>query len=189
MLENDKMEDIIAVLNDGGLILYPTDTIWGIGCDATNADAVKKVYQLKRRVPTKPYVLLADSLDLVEQYVYQVHPRIDNLLQYHTRPLTVIYDKAKNLPENAIAEDGSVAIRVAMDDFCKRLISAFGKPLVATSANISDQPFPTNFGSVSSEIIQGVDYVVKWRQHEKQIGEPSVIVKLSRKGELVFIRE
>lgn len=188
MLENDKLEDIIHALDTNGLILFPTDTIWGIGCDATNAEAVDKVYQLKQRDPSKPFILLADSIEMVKDYVDQVHPRIDTLLVYHTRPLTVIYDKARNLPSNLVATDQSIGIRIPQDPFCKNLIKAYGKPLVATSANISNEPFPSNFGEISSAVIKGVDYVVKHRQQEKTLGEPSVIVRVSEKGELIFLR-
>lgn len=187
-VENDNLEDIIAVLESGGLILYPTDTIWGIGCDATNPEAVQKVYDLKRRDASKPFVLLANTLDLVKQYVEEVHPRLENLLQYHTRPLTVVYPKSKNLPPIATHESGSVAIRVATDQFCQQLIQAFGKPLISSSANISTEPFPANFGEISSEIIQGVDYVVKSRQYDQTNAEPSVIVMVTEDGEFNFLR-
>lgn len=187
-VENDNLEEIIAVLNNGGLILYPTDTIWGVGCDATNAQAVQKVYELKRRDLSKPFVLLADTLDLVKQYVEEVHPRLENLLQYHTRPLTVVYPQSKNLPAVAVHSSGSVAMRVATDDFCQRLIRAFGKPLVSSSANISTEPFPANFGEISSDIIQGVDYVVKSKQYDQTKREPSVIVSINEEGEFNFLR-
>ena len=188
MFELDNLEDIIGTLQKGGLILYPTDTIWGIGCDATNAAAVEQVYELKKRDRTKSFVLLADSVDMVKRYVRHLHPRIDTLLHFHVRPLTVVYKEARNLPSNVVAPDGSIAIRIVQDAFCKKLISALGKPLVSTSANISNEPFPTNFGSISSEVIRGVNYVVKYRQHEKPNGEPSVVVKFDEDGELVFLR-
>jgi len=189
MFERDKLEDITNVLHDGGTILYPTDTIWGIGCDATNADAVHKIFALKKREITKPFVLLVDSLDMLQNYVVHLHPRIETLLLYHTKPLTVIYEEGKNLPDISVAADRSVAVRVVLDSFCKELIGKFGKPLIATSANVSDQPFPANFGGISSDILCGVDYVVKWKQGEKKQNEPSVIVRLSDKEDLIFIRE
>lgn len=188
-VENDKLEDIIAVLDAGGIILYPTDTIWGLGCDATNSEAVKRVYELKKRDLSKPFILLADSLKTVKDYVFEVHPRMENLLMYHTRPLTVVYPKAKNLPEIAIDRSGSVAIRVASGGFCQRLLKAYGKPLVSTSANISTESFPGNFGEISSIVVQAVNYVVKAQAGDKPSGEPSVIVQVGENGEFVFLRE
>lgn len=189
MFGKDNLERIIDVLNDDGLILYPTDTIWGIGCDATNAQAVQRIFNLKQRPSNKPFVLLVDSIEMLKDYVEQVHPRIETLLLHHLKPLTVVYDQAKNLPEISYAKEGSVAIRVTMDSFSKELISQFGKPLIATSANVSDRPFPANFGGISSDVITGVDYVVKWKQGEKKIGAPSVIARLGDKQELEFLRE
>ncbi|MFK8105032.1 MAG: L-threonylcarbamoyladenylate synthase [Saprospiraceae bacterium] len=189
MFENDKLEDIIDVLKTSGLILYPTDTIWGIGCDACDEEAVRKVYQLKQSTHDENFVLLVDSLAMLKKYVAEVHPRIDTLLSYHIRPLTVVYEEAKDLAPSVIAPDGSIAVRIVQDDFCKNLIQAFGRPLVATSANIHNQAFPSNFGAISSEVIRQVDYVVKARQSEKSLQEPSVLVKVSPKGELVFLRE
>ncbi len=189
MVKNYILTDITDVLVKGGLLLFPTDTIWGIGCDATNDEAIRKIYTLKKRDLSQKFIILVDSLDMLRNYVQEVPPKIDNLLLYHERPLTVIYEKAKNLPDILISEDGSIAIRVVVDDFCKDLIHQFGKPIVATSANVSGSPFPPNFGGISSEIIQGVDYVVKNKQNSKVAGQPSVLIKLSEKGELIFLRE
>lgn len=189
MVHNYDLDGALSTLQDGGLILYPTDTIWGIGCDATNAQAVDQVYELKRRDRSKPFILLVDSIEMLKNYVAHLHPRLETLLLYHVRPLTIVFDQAINLPDITKAPDGSVAIRMIQDPFCKDLIKACGFPLVATSANISDEPFPSNFGSVSSEVIRGVDYVVKHRQHEKVMGKPSVMVKLSEKEELIFLRD
>jgi L-threonylcarbamoyladenylate synthase len=187
--EKDQISDIIRVLASGGTMLYPTDTIWGIGCDATNEAAVQKIYDLKQRHKGKGFVILVSDIAMLRTYVRQVHPRIDTLLAYHTRPLTVVYDKSKNLPDNVTAPDSSIAIRVTNDPFCRELISTFGKPLVATSANVSDKGFPHHFGEISSEIIEGVDYVVKYRQSDKGKHEPSVIVRMGEGEELDFVRE
>lgn len=189
MFERDNLEKITHVLDQGGTILYPTDTIWGIGCDATNEEAVKKIYTLKNRNLSKPFVLLVDSIDMLRDYVVHLHPRIETLLLYHVKPLTVVYDEGKNLPNISMAENRSVAIRVVLDKFCKEIIGAYGKPLVATSANVSNQPFPANFGGISSDILSGVDYVCKWKQDSKMQNEPSVIVRLGDKEELEFLRE
>lgn len=187
--EKDQIADIVRTLALGGTILYPTDTIWGVGCDATNEDAVQKIYDLKQRNTGKGFVILVSDLQMLREYVRHVHPRIDTLLAYHTRPITVIYDKSKNLPNNVTAPDDSIAVRVANDPFCRELISTFGKPLVATSANVSNKGFPHHFGEISSEIIEGVDYVVKYRQSDKSKHEPSVIVRMSEGEELDFVRE
>lgn len=191
MTDDYKLNPIQTTLNEGGLILYPTDTIWGIGCDATNPEAVEKVYELKNRDRSKPFVLLVSSIDMLKNYVEHVHPRVETLLTHHLQPLTFIYDKAQNLPDCVLGPGGSVAIRIPQDDYCKTLIEEFGKPLVATSANISDEPFPRYFGEISSQVIQGVDFVEKHRQGDKTMGAPSVIAKLSDpvKAELVFLRD
>lgn len=190
MLFQDKLSDIIDVLQRGGIILYPTDTIWGIGCDATNEAAVARVAQLKQRDPSKSgFVVLVDSLDMLQKHVAHIHPRIETLLAFHSRPLTVIYDEGINLAPNALAPDGSVAIRIAQDNFCRVLIHELGRPIISTSANVSNEAFPSHFGAISSAIIQGVDYVVRYRQEDHNVGEPSVIVRLSSDEELDFIRE
>ena len=188
MFEKDKMEDITSVLSKGGLILYPTDTIWGIGCNACDEKAIDRIYQLKQRATTKNFVILVDSIEMLKKYVREIPPRIETLLYYHIRPLTLVFEDARNLPGNLIASDNTIAIRIAQDEFCKELIGTFGFPLVATSANISGEPFPANFGEISSDIIKGVDYIVKIRRHEKTMGEPSVIAKLGDDGELEFLR-
>lgn len=185
----DDTQQIKEILLNDGIILYPTDTIWGVGCDATNPVAIERIYNLKERDRSKPFVLLVSDIDMLKNYIEAGHPRMETLLSFHVRPLTVIYDKGKNLPANAVSGDGSVAIRIVKDVFCQQLISDLGRPLVASSANISGQPFPANFGEVSSEVIQGVDYVVNHRRDDKTVSEPSVIVKCTPKGELVFIRE
>jgi L-threonylcarbamoyladenylate synthase len=179
--EKDQIADIVRTLALGGTILYPTDTIWGVGCDATNEDAVQKIYDLKQRNTGKGFVILVSDLQMLREYVRHVHPRMDTI--------TVIYDKSKHLPNNVTAPDGSIAVRVANDPFCRELISSFGKPLVATSANVSDKGFPHHFGEISSEIIERVDYVVKYRQSDKSKHEPSVIVRMSEGEELDFVRE
>lgn len=189
MVQHYDLEPTLSCLADGGLILYPTDTVWGIGCDATNEEAVEKVFELKKRDRSKPFVLLASSIAMLKKYVKRVHPRIETLLLYHSRPLTIIYEKGVDLAKNATAADGSVAIRIPNDVFCRELIERFGKPLVATSANISGTPFPVHFGQISSSVIMGVDKVVKHRQLDKEMREPSVIARLDREGELVFLRE
>lgn len=188
-LPEHQFTHLVNGIHNGDIFLFPTDTIWGIGCDATNVTAVQRIYDLKRRVPEKPYVLLVSSIEMIKDYVHQVHPRIETLLLHHKRPLSVVYPCAINLPPISVAQDGSVAIRVVQDTFCQKLINAVGRPLVATSANISNQPFPGNFGEISSEILSGVDQVVKLRQDEKTLNNPSVMITMSKQGEVVFLRK
>jgi L-threonylcarbamoyladenylate synthase len=188
-LLRDDIFEIAALLEKGSVICYPTDTIWGIGCDALNEEAIARVSQIKGRAPEKGYVLLVSSIDMLKKYATRVHPRLETLLSFHQRPLTVIYDRTTGLPGSVKAPNGSVAIRVAQDQFCQELIEAFGRPILSTSANKSGEPFPPTFGGISSEILGAVDYVVKFRQDDKEPGEPSAIAKLDRHMELEFIRE
>ena len=151
------------VMQKGGIILYPTDTIWGIGCDATNAEAVKRVYDIKKRADSKAMLVLVDSSVKVDFYVRDVPAVAWDLIDYATKPLTIIYDGARNLAENLLAEDGSVGIRVTGEAFSKELCFRFRKAIVSTSANISGQPSPANFSEISEEIKQAVDYIVGLR--------------------------
>lgn len=189
MFEKDDLDTIINTLDEGGVILYPTDTIWGLGCDALNEEAIDKVYEIKKRPKDNPLIIIASSIDMIKSYVATMHPKIETLLVYHERPLTVVYEKAANLPENLIQADGSVAIRLVKDEFCRQMIEELGRPIVSTSANMSGEPFPSNFGQISSDIISQADYIVKYRQDDKELNEPSALIKLSKKGELIFIRK
>jgi L-threonylcarbamoyladenylate synthase len=188
MFGKDNLDEIIDILDEGGIILYPTDTIWGIGCDSFNKNAIEKVYKIKNRPAHKPLSILVDSIDMLKNYVPEIHPKVETLIAYHERPLTIIYENAKKLPENLVSVDGSIAIRIVKDPFCIALIRRFGRPIVSTSANVSGEPFPINFGQISSEIISQSDYVVKHRQDDKSEGEPSVMIRLSPKAELIFVR-
>lgn len=188
---NDFSEDIeqcLAVLEKGGTILYPTDTIWGLGCDATNAQAVEKIYQVKERPANKSMiVLVADERDLL-QYVAGLDLQVFDYLEKVQKPTTVIYEGAIGLADNVINADGSVAIRVVKEPFCKHLIKRFRRPLVSTSANISGEAAPGIFNEVADTIKQRVDYIVKYRQKEANSAEPSSIVKWERGG-VTVIRE
>jgi len=177
------------VMQKGGVILYPTDTIWGIGCDATNAEAVKRVYDIKRRADSKAMLVLVDSSVKVDFYVRDVPAVAWDLIDYATKPLTIIYDGARNLAENLLAEDGSVGIRVTSEEFSKELCFRFRKAIVSTSANISGQPSPANFSEISEEVKQAVDYIVGYRQDEVGHPRPSSIIKLGKGGEVKIIRE
>lgn len=188
-MENDDLEHVAQILQQDGVILYPTDTIWGLGCNAQSDRAINKLISIKGRATEKGFVVLVDSLEMLKCYVQEVSPKIETLLSHHTRPLTVIYPNPINLSPLVCALDGSVAIRVVKDEFCQELIWASGVPLISTSANISGKPFPANFGEISSEILRAADYVVKYRQNDRTKAEPSIIVKVTEKKELEFIRK
>ena len=177
------------VLNKGGVILYPTDTIWGIGCDATNEEAVKRVYEIKRRADNKAMLVLVDNAVKVDFYVNQAPEVAFDLIELATNPLTIIYDDAKNLASNLIAEDGSVGIRVTSEEFSNQLCFRFRKAIVSTSANVSGEPSPRTFSEISEEIKQAVDYVVQSRQYEKVVSKSSSIIKLGKGGQVKVIRE
>lgn len=185
----EEIKKACEVMWKGGVILYPTDTIWGIGCDATNAEAVRRVYEIKKRVDSKAMLVLVDSPVKVDFYVRDVPQVAWDLIEYATKPLTVIYDGARNLAENLLAEDGSVGIRVTGEAFSKELCFRFRKAVVSTSANISGMPSPANFGQISEEVKQAVDYIVGYRQEEESTPKPSSIIKLGRGGEVKIIRE
>jgi len=182
------IEQTILILSKGGVILYPADTIWGIGCDATNQEAIKQVYSIKGRSYTKPLIVLVASTQQLYEIVTSVHPRIDTLLHFHERPLTVIYPAAKAQYRHLAAEEGTIAVRVVKTGFCHELLEAYGKPLVSTSANISGQESPVKFGSISSEIISLVDFALPAFTEKDITGIPSVIARYDGNGELDFLR-
>lgn len=185
----EEIRKACEVLQKGGVILYPTDTVWGIGCDATNEEAVKRVYEIKRRADSKAMLVLVDSDVKVDFYVKDVPEVAWELIQYATKPLTVIYDDARNLAPNLIGEDGSVGIRVTSEEFSKQLCFRFRKAIVSTSANISGEPSPASFSEIQDEIKQAVDYIVEYRQDEPAGAKPSSILKLGRGGLIKIIRE
>ncbi len=176
-------------MRKGGVILYPTDTVWGIGCDAANSDAVKRVYDIKRRADNKAMLLLVDNADRISRYVGKVPMVAWDLIELADKPLTIIYDGARNLAPNLIAEDGSIGIRVTSELFSKELCYRFQKAVVSTSANISGEPTPRYFAEISKEIIDAVDYVVNYKQLEKGTPKASSIIKLSENGTVAVIRE
>lgn len=186
------MEDIkkaIDTLNSGGVILYPTDTVWGIGCDATNEKAVEKIYQIKQRSDQKSMLILLDNSNKISSYINEIPDVAWNLIEFSDKPLTIIFSGAKNLAPNIIAQDGSIGIRISDDPFNQNLIQKFRKPIVSTSANISGQISPLNFAEISQEIIESVDYVVKWRQDDFSNSQASSIIKLEPNGEIEIIRK
>lgn len=184
----EEIETTLAILKRGGLILYPTDTVWGIGCDATNAEAVEKVFQLKKRSDKKSLICLVSDFKMLNEYIENVPEVAYDILKYAKKPTTIIYDDPIRVAENIIAEDNSLAIRVAKDDFCKKLIKKFRKPIVSTSANVSDSKTPQSFAEIDPLILEGVDYVVNLH-HEKKSGKPSAIIKLKNDGSVKVIRK
>ncbi|MFD0794967.1 L-threonylcarbamoyladenylate synthase [Mucilaginibacter litoreus] len=184
----DEVNKALKIVQDGGIILYPTDTIWGIGCDATNTEAVKKIYALKQREESKSMIILVDVDNKLQSYINEVPDIAYDLIEFAENPLTLVMPGAKNISPALIAEDGSVGIRVSSHPFCQQLIQRMRKPLVSTSANISGQPSPEYFSKISQDIIDGVDYVVDLDQHITQIKKPSTIMRLAPNGAFEFIR-
>lgn len=182
------IKNCINAINLGGTILYPTDTIWGIGCDATNEQAIEKVFAIKQRPKEKSLiVLLAEARSIIE-YVAAPPPDIIDILEQFDRPTTVIYQGALGFPANAVHADGSIAIRVTNDPFCKALIKRMQLPLVSTSANLSGAPAPADFDDIAPEVKNGVDYVVKYRQNDKVRHAPSRLVRITDAGDIEIIR-
>ena len=201
---NEILAEAVKVLREGGVILYPTDTIWGIGCDATNPEAVAKVYGIKKRPDSKSLVLLADSLDMVGRYVKEIPDIAVQLVEVNDRPMTIIYPDAicgkvpaegskavadrHFLAYNAVAEDGSVGIRVPMNEFCRNLCYKLGRPVVSTSANLSGEASPERYADIPQEIISAVDYVVDPALERDSQGKASQIIKVGLRGEIQIIR-
>lgn len=185
-------EDILKaaeVLKKGGIILYPTDTIWGIGCDASNKDAVDRIYKLKQREETKSMLVLVENDSRLMRHVKEVPETAWMLIEVNDQPMTIIYPGAINLAANLISTDQTIGIRIAKDEFCEKLIAKINRPLVSTSANISGEPSPAFFDEISEEIKEGVDYIVSWRQEDRLPRNPSQIIKLGLNGEINILRK
>jgi len=187
-MENE-IKATVEALRQGKIILYPTDTIWGIGCDATNAGAVERIFELKNRPQNKSLIVLVGQDNQLNKYVKEVPAVAWDLVEFAEKPLTIIYDHAQNLPSNVMGDDGSVAIRVVMDEFCKNVLHRFGKAIVSTSANLSGEPSPSNYSEISEAIKSGVDYIVPLRQKETNLATASTIIKLSNNGDVKIIRK
>lgn len=185
---NQEIENTLAVLKRGGVILYPTDTVWGIGCDATNAEAVGKIYKLKNRSDKKSMICLVSDFKMLNEYIEEVPEVAYDILKYSDKPTTIIYDDPIRVSENLIAEDNSLAVRVTKDHFCKSLIQKLRKPLVSTSANMAGQPTPKHYDEIDPIILDGVDYIVNLHR-DKKSGKPSSIIKLKNDGTVKVIRE
>jgi L-threonylcarbamoyladenylate synthase len=185
----DDIEECLTVLRSGGIVLYPTDTIWGIGCDATNANAVQKIYALKKRSESKSMIILvADERDILK-YTSHADLQIFDFLESVKKPTTVIYEGAIGLADNLVHSDGTVAIRLVKEMFSKSIVKRFRKPIVSTSANISGEAAPHFFREISEEIKNGVDYIVQYRQGDETRQDPSSVVKWNNDGTVTFLRQ
>ncbi|MFC2086727.1 L-threonylcarbamoyladenylate synthase [Bacteroidota bacterium] len=187
-MQSDLFNSLIT-LRKGGVILYPTDTIWGIGCDATNSNAIERINIIKKRSKKKHFIVLIESEKFLKKYVKKIPENVLALLENYDSSITIIYPGAKNLPASIIAPDGSIGIRIIQDPFCASLIKKLGNPIVSTSANVSDEPSPVYFSDIKDEIKSQVDYIVKWRQQDKNMPRPSRIIKVHESGDFTVIRE
>ena len=184
-----ELKKALEVLHKGGTILYPTDTVWGIGCDARSKDAVDKIFKIKQRAEYKSMVVLVCDEKMLNRYVKEVPAAAWDLIEAADSPLTIIYPNGRGLAQNVIAADESVGIRIVKDDFCRDLIHKFGKPIVSTSANISGETAPASFGGIAKEVLNKVDYVVNWRQNEINNTKPSSIISVAMNGEIKIFRK
>jgi L-threonylcarbamoyladenylate synthase len=185
----DEVKLSVDFLKKGKIILYPTDTIWGIGCDATQTKPVDRIYKLKQRFESKSMIILLDHPDKLSAYVKKVPPIAYDLIESYQEPLTIIYRNAMNVAKNVVAEDGTVAIRIVRDEFCRKMIALFNKPVVSTSANLSGQPAPIIFNKIPKEILDGVDHVVNHNREVIIRTKPSTIIRLLDNGEFEVIRK
>ena len=185
----EEINNALKILKEGKVILYPTDTIWGIGCDATLMKPVERIYKIKQRFESKSMIVLLDNAEKLAKYVEKVPAIAYDLIERYHEPLTIIYPKAKNIAKNVIPEDGTIAIRIVRDEFCRLLIERLGKPLVSTSANISGQPAPITYGKISENIKAGVDYIVNHNRNVIIRTKPSTIIRLQVDGEFEVLRK
>lgn len=184
-----EINNALEVLKNGGVILYPTDTVWGLGCDATNEEAVAKVNAIKGRGADKSLIILLDNENKLQSYITEIPEVAYELIEYAESPMTIVFSGAKNLAKNAINTDGSIGIRIVKHDFCEQLLQRFRKPIVSTSANISGDPTPKFFDEISDQIKKAVDYVVDYNQEDRTVKKPSTIIKLGPSGQFEFIRK
>ncbi len=184
----EEIKKIVKILKKGGLVVYPTDTIWGIGCDATNKKSIEKIYKLKHRIEEKRFIILVSNKEEILKYVEDAPPTIWDLTNQYNTPLTVIYPRAKNLPKNLIAPDGSVAIRITKDEFCKKIIENLNKPIISTSANISGEIPPLVYSMISDDITKKVDYVAEYKRNKVTEIKPSTIIKIMDDGQFIVLR-
>ena len=189
MLSHEDIKESLNTLKSGGIILYPTDTIWGLGCDATNSSAVEKIFKIKSRIASRSLLILVNNEQMLERYVKEIPEIAFELISVADTPLTIIYPEGKNLAPGVCSDDGSVGIRICHEEFCRELIGRFRKPIVSTSANPSGKPSPSHFGEIDKSLVQKADYVVKYRQDDRQKQSASPVIKLEQDGTLKIIRE
>lgn len=189
MIFEEDIRNSLKVLKEGGIILYPTDTVWGLGCDAANNEAVKKIFSIKQRIESKSLIILVNSVAMLERYVRVLPDIALELIEVSDKPLTIIYPGARNLASEIVADDGSVGIRVCPEDFCNELIGRFRRPVVSTSANISGEPSPGCFSEISENIIKAVDYTVGYKREDRQKSSPSPVIKIEQNGVIKIIRK
>jgi L-threonylcarbamoyladenylate synthase len=185
----EDIKESLSILKAGGTILYPTDTLWGLGCDATNGEAVERIFKIKQRKESKSLIVLVNGESMLERYVKYIPEIVFDIIGIADKPLTIIYPEGKNLDTGIYSEDGSVGIRICKDDFCNQLITRFMKPIVSTSANISGSPPPANFPEIDKSILASVGYIVKHRQKDLSKYPPSQIIKVETNGVIKIIRE
>ena len=178
----------LKTLQQGGIIIYPTDTVWGIGCDATNTEAIKKIYALKQREDSKSMICLVNNIEMLKKYIKKIPEATYKIIEQSEKPTTIIYDNPILIAENLVAKDNTLAIRIVNNSFCNELIKILKKPIVSTSANISGQPTPKSFSEISEQILKGVDYVVNLHRQKKTM-QPSSIIKLNSDGTIKIIRK
>lgn len=186
---DEDIKNCLKVLREGGIILYPTDTIWGLGCDATNPKAVERIFEIKKRKDSRSLLVLVDSEAMLERYVREIPPMAYEIARLADKPVTIIYPSCKNLASGIAAEDGSAGIRITADSFCNLLIERFRKPVVSTSANISGDPSPSHFNEISESIITSSDYVVFHRREDRRKQSASPVIKVEINGEIKIIRK
>lgn len=189
MAHEDKIEDIVDFLNQGKVLLHPTDTIWGLGCDALNEDAIKRIYDIKNRPFSAPLIMLVADQNMLKEYVEEVHPKIEKILFYSNRPVTVLYKSKGNIPGVLVNPEGQIAVRIPQEPWLADIIQRFGRPLVSTSANIHGEPFPINFNDVDDRIKNAADYVAFHNRENLIPNEPSVVITINDKDDIVFLRE
>jgi L-threonylcarbamoyladenylate synthase len=180
--------EALKVMRAGGVILYPTDTVWGLGCDATNSAAVRRIYEIKQRAENKSLIILVNSVPMLERYVDNPPEVALQMSELSEKPMTIVYDKGRSLAEGVASGDGSVGVRVCSDPFCDALITGLRKPLVSTSANISGSIAPAIFDEISEEVKEAVDYVCLWRQDDRSRSQPSSVIKVSGNGIVKILR-
>lgn len=189
MIFREDIKDSLITLREGGIILYPTDTIWGLGCDATNPSAVDKIFKIKSRDDSKSLIILIDGLQMLERYVNDIPEIAFELINVSDTPLTIIYPDGKNLAKGVCSKDGSVGIRICHDEFCSELISRLRKPIISSSANFSNSPSPGNFKEIDNSIVNAVDFVVKYRQDDQHNQSASPVIKIEQNSTIKILRK